>query len=64
MRRDTLSEIDGLYVGDLDDGEMEAFNEACERGEASRSYEGAGGFMGLAKVRVHRPATREAGDPS
>lgn len=49
---DTLRSIDGLFVGMLDAEELAIFNEACKRYEAQRSYEGAGGALGLAKVRV------------
>ncbi len=51
---DTLHRVDGLFVGMLDKEELEIFDEACRRHEARRSYEGAGGLMGLAKVRLTR----------
>jgi hypothetical protein len=57
MKWDTLRRIDGLFVGMLDAEELEIFNDACKRYEARRSYEGAGGAMGLAKVRVMVPVT-------
>lgn len=51
-----LSRLDGLFVGMLDDAETRLFDEAVEAGIARRSYEGGGGFMGLAKVRVNHLA--------
>lgn len=59
---DTLSRIDGLFVGLLDDEEMEIFDAACRKSEARRSYEGAGGLMGLAKVRLIRPVISESSE--
>lgn len=53
---DTLGRIDGLFVGLLDKEELEIFDAACRSQDAYRSYEGGGGFMGLAKVRLRRPA--------
>ena len=47
-----LAGLAGLYVGQLDANELEAFNAACLAGTAQRVYEGAGGFLGLAKVRI------------
>lgn len=52
---DTLRNIEGLYVGMLREDELAIFNEACRTYDAKRSYEGAGGAMGLAKVRLMRP---------
>lgn len=49
-----LERLDGVYVGFLDKGELWLFEKAVSDGMASRSYEGAGGFMGLAKVRLKR----------
>jgi hypothetical protein len=51
---DRLRRIEGLFVGQLDEDELEIFDEACRRNEAYRSYEGGSGFMGLAKVRLNR----------
>lgn len=42
---------EGLFVGILDENQLEEFNQAVKDGKARRSYEGAAGFMGLAKVR-------------
>lgn len=50
-----LHEMDGMFVGLLDDDEIAEFDRAVKAGKARRSYEGAGGFMGLAKVRLIRP---------
>ena len=44
--------IDGLYVGQLDAEELQAFEQAIADGNAQRVYVGASGFMGLAKVRL------------
>ena len=49
-----LDRLDGLFVGQLSVEEMEAFEAAVKKGRASRSYEGVGGLMGLAKVRLRR----------
>lgn len=50
--RDELSAIDGLYVGMLTVDEIEMLNHAVAEGRAIRSYEGPGGLLGMAKVRV------------
>jgi hypothetical protein len=47
-----LHRLDGLFVGQLDDDELEMFNRACREGRARRVYRGSSGFMGLAKVEV------------
>lgn len=49
---DTLEHMEGLFVGLLDDDEAQVLEDAIERGRAMRSYEGAGGLMGMAKVRL------------
>ena len=49
-----LDNIDGLFVGMLSDDEMELFECAVTNGKATRVYEGAAGFLGLAKVKVIR----------
>ena len=49
-----LSRVDGLFVGMLDEDEQERFYALCKRGLARETYEGVGGFMGLAKVRSTR----------
>jgi len=64
MKWETLSRINGLFVGLLDQEELEIFNEACRRHEAVRSYEGAGGLMGLAKVRVTALSSHHQSTPS
>ena len=48
-----LHRLNGLFVGQLDDAELAAFNQACREGRAERVYQGGAGFMGLAKVKVH-----------
>ncbi len=48
---DFLRRIDGLFVGMLDAPEIAKFDELVRAGLAYRSYEGAGGIMGLAKAR-------------
>jgi hypothetical protein len=47
-----LDRAEGLFVGMLDGNELAAFNRLCEAGAARRTYEGAAGFMGLAKVSL------------
>jgi hypothetical protein len=49
-----LLRLDGLFVGQLREHELELFEEAVRRGLARRSYEGGAGFMGLARVRIVR----------
>jgi hypothetical protein len=49
-----LTPLDGLFVGLLSETELAAFDDACGCGEARRSYEGVGGFLGLATVRLAR----------
>lgn len=49
-----LDQIEGLFVGQLDERELRTFERAIEDGEARRSYEGGAGFMGLARVRLTR----------
>ena len=46
--------IDGLHVGLLSPEELAWFEAECAAGRARRSYEGAAGFMGVAKVRIVR----------
>lgn len=50
--RERLRGCDGLFVGLLSPSELEAFDYLCEKDAARRSYEGAGGLMGLATVRL------------
>jgi len=47
-----LARLDGLFVGMLNEAELEAFEVAVKQGKARREYSGASGFMGLAKVRA------------
>lgn len=57
--------LEGLFVGSLNDLEMDDFERLVKDGKAYRSYEGVGGFLGLAKVRLVRslaaggPLTKE-----
>ncbi len=51
----------GLFVGMLERDETEAFNRLCELKLAARSYEGTGGLMGLAKVRLLAPTPAAEG---
>lgn len=44
--------INGLFVGQLDQEQLEWFDWQVSLGRASRSYEGGAGFMGLATVRL------------
>lgn len=53
-RFEPIAWADGIFVGMLNADEIALFDEAVEQGIAHRSYEGAGGFMGLAKVRFNR----------
>ncbi len=46
-----LSRVDGLFVGLLTEDEQKDLQEAVKQKLARYSYEGAAGFMGLAKVR-------------
>lgn len=52
---DFLSRIDGLFVGQLDPDEMAAFERLRRAGHVDRSYGGAAGFMGLARVKRVSP---------
>jgi hypothetical protein len=49
-----LDRIDGLFVGMLDLEEYEAFTQACKNGLACRDFEGVGGLLGMAKVKIIR----------
>ena len=50
--REFVRQIDGLFVGQLSDEELQSFDAAVAAGLAERSYEGGAGFMGVAKVRA------------
>ena len=56
-----VSDLVGLHVGSLGPDGLEAFNQACANGRAFRSYTGAGGLMGLAKVAVKPPSRALSG---
>lgn len=59
MDLDDLDRMEGMFVGQLNEHELRVFNNAVAKGWAERSYEGGGGLMGLAKVRLVRvPAHR------
>lgn len=49
-----LTSLNGLYVGQLNSNEFALFEEAINKGWAQRNYDGVGGFMGLAKVKILR----------
>jgi hypothetical protein len=49
--------LDGLFVGLC---QPEEYEQLVERGVLIRTYEGAGGFMGLAKLRLSDAAKRTA----
>lgn len=53
-----IASISGLYVGQLDADELSAFDRLCADGLMRRSYDGAAGFLGLAKCA--RTALRKA----
>lgn len=50
---EALQRLNGLFVGQLSDDELELFEYAVSHGKARRVYEGAAGFLGLAKVAVN-----------
>ena len=47
-----LQRLEGLFVGQLSDDELKLFEQAIKDGRAKRWYNGAAGFMGLAKVKL------------
>ena len=47
-----IANCDGLYVGLLTPEELAEFNLWVAAGKAWRSYQGPGGELGLAKVRI------------
>lgn len=46
-----LSRVEGLFIGILNEAEIAEFDSLVEHHKALYSYEGASGFMGLAKAR-------------
>jgi hypothetical protein len=50
-----VTDIRGLYVGQLSADEMATFEKAIDAGLAFRDYDHSGGILGLAKVGVRRP---------
>jgi hypothetical protein len=47
-----LSGVNGIFVGLLDDEEVKALDRLVAQGRARYVYQGAAGFMGLAKFRL------------
>ena len=47
-----LEHINGLFIGQLTDEELNAFNQAVRDGLAQRDYSGVAGLLGLGKVRI------------
>jgi hypothetical protein len=47
-----MTNINGLHVGMLTPEELRWFEAEIKAGRAYRSYEGAGGLIGLAKVKL------------
>ena len=52
-----LERLSGLFVGQLDEQEMDLFCRMVKEGKAARSYSGIAGLLGLARVVI---AEREA----
>lgn len=52
IKRD-VQDFDGMFAGQYDPEEYEHF---IKSGELYKSYEGAGGFLGLAKLRIVSPS--------
>jgi hypothetical protein len=50
IERDIVRSVSGLFVGQLDAPELEAFEVGVREGWTRRVYIGAAGFLGLAKV--------------
>lgn len=50
-----MRRVEGLFVGQLDDDELRFFRGLCRDGLMTRSYDGAGGLMGLAKAVLTHP---------
>jgi hypothetical protein len=50
--RHVVERLNGIFVGDLSTHELEIFQRCCAAGFARRSYLGAAGFLGLAKVEA------------
>lgn len=53
---ETVRAVNGLFVGLLDESEVDAFNRLCQRGIARRAYSGASQLLGLAKVEIDADA--------
>lgn len=54
-----LSSLSGLFVGQLSDEEMAAFDCAVDEGRAYRDFSGVAGLLGLAKVKIIRPVAED-----
>jgi hypothetical protein len=50
--KEAILRLEGLFVGQLNADELLLFDAAVTAGLAFRAYEGAAGFLGLAKVRL------------
>lgn len=57
--RNMVRPFEGWFTGQLDEAERRIFDDACNEGLARRSYEGAAGFMGLARVRLAKVEGQE-----
>ena len=55
-----LERLGGLFIGQLNDEELELFNRMVKEGKAARSYAGMTGFMGLGRVVVLDEQAEEA----
>lgn len=49
---EALRRLNGLFVGQLTEDELELFSWGVCKGYAREVYEGASGFLGLGKVKV------------
>lgn len=47
-----LSDMDGLFVGQIGMADLSTFDKAVDHGMAQRTYEGLPGHLGLATVRL------------
>ncbi|MBG6177167.1 hypothetical protein IWQ55_004781 [Labrenzia sp. EL_208] len=50
--REILSGMSGMFAGQLDDDEREAFAVLKKHGMARDDFSGAAGLLGLSKVRL------------
>lgn len=49
---DLIRRLDGMHVGLLSPEELAALERCVQAGIARRTYEGASGLLGLARVRI------------